>query len=231
MEEDKMTQQNRPPYFFMVALGALWGCSEAVLGMVLKTCASMASGSVMTAVALFFISAAWAVRSRLSGLSVMLAVAVLFKIFDVLLISVPFSHRAVVNPVYAMVFQGLGFCILVSVLKNASESKKGRILLGGGAALFSAVTFIFAGYITGVPACIFKNTGIPLSIVFLPVALGLSMITVPLGYSLGPKMASWWEKRMAVRKAPGFEPLITFGMVALGILMIAAIHLLPIAGR
>jgi len=42
----------------VVMLGAVWGLSEAGLGMGLRSCASFVSGSIMTGVALFFIAAA-----------------------------------------------------------------------------------------------------------------------------------------------------------------------------
>mgnify|MGYP000665945696 CR=1 FL=1 len=43
----------------VVVLGALWGLAEAALGLGLEKCASLASGSIMTGVALFFIGASW----------------------------------------------------------------------------------------------------------------------------------------------------------------------------
>ena len=40
----------------VIVLGAAWGLAEAALGLGLHKCASQASGSIMTGVALFFTS-------------------------------------------------------------------------------------------------------------------------------------------------------------------------------
>ena len=43
----------------ILAMGSLWGLTEAALGVTLRQCASNVSGSIMTGTALFFLAAAW----------------------------------------------------------------------------------------------------------------------------------------------------------------------------
>jgi len=52
---------------FLVVCGSVWGLSEAALGLTLESCAKLVSGSIMTGVALFFISAAWTRTKRAAG--------------------------------------------------------------------------------------------------------------------------------------------------------------------
>ncbi|MFB0519779.1 MAG: hypothetical protein ACETWC_10935, partial [Acidobacteriota bacterium] len=71
----------------IVMLGAVWGFSEAGLGMGLRSCASFVSGSIMTGVALFFIAASWVVTRNILGIALLIVIASLFKMFDALLLS------------------------------------------------------------------------------------------------------------------------------------------------
>ena len=68
----------------IVMLGAVWGLSEAALGMYLKRCASSVSGSMMTGVALLFIAASWILSRRILGVVLLVVIASLFKIIDAL---------------------------------------------------------------------------------------------------------------------------------------------------
>jgi len=62
-----MDRKIRKSYLgIVVMLGAVWGFSEAALGMGLRSCASFLSGSIMTGVALFFIAASW-ILTRSNG--------------------------------------------------------------------------------------------------------------------------------------------------------------------
>ena len=71
----------------MVVFGSIWGLSEAALGMGLRSCAAIISGSIMTGIALFFIAAGWTVSRRIFGMFLMVLMASLFKMFDALLLS------------------------------------------------------------------------------------------------------------------------------------------------
>jgi hypothetical protein len=81
-----MDQKNSKSYIgIVIMLGAVWGLSEAALGMWLRSCASFMSGSIMTGVALFFIAASWILSRRILGVALLIAIACLFKMFDALL--------------------------------------------------------------------------------------------------------------------------------------------------
>ncbi len=173
----------------VVMFGAVWGLSEAALGMGLRSCASVISGSVMTGVALFFIAACWAVSQSLSGIILLIAIVSLFKMFDALLLSLPILHGAVANPIFAFFMEGIAFIIIVSIVKGTLLKKTtGQAMTGGIAALMAANLFPLVKYATGIPACVIAGTGYPLSLYYAYVAVALSLGTVPLGFWAGAKI-------------------------------------------
>lgn len=61
----KPTSLNRLSFVFF--LGSVWGIAECLLGLYLRQCANLISGSVMTAVAILFLAASSQVsRNRLA---------------------------------------------------------------------------------------------------------------------------------------------------------------------
>ena len=170
----------------VVMLGAVWGLSEAALGMGLRSCASFVSGSVMTGVALFFISASWVLSRRMFGVGLLIIIASLFKMFDAFLLSLPIMHGAVANPIFAFIVEGVAFMVLISIInEKLKQNKGGQAILGGMAALLAVNLFPLVKYATGIPACVFPGTNYPLSLYYAPVAIFLSLVTVPLGFWLG----------------------------------------------
>lgn len=171
------------------ALGAVWGLSEAAVGMWLKNCASSVSGSLMTGFAFIFIAASWFLSRRALGVVLLVLVASLFKLFDAFLLSLPILHGAIANPIFAFVLEGAVFLACVALFKKIlSEKTKGKGLLGGAAALGAVGLFPLVKFFTGIPACVVPGTGIPLSIAYAPLAIVLSAFTVPLGFWLGEKI-------------------------------------------
>lgn len=176
----------------VVMLGSVWGLSEAVLGMGLRSCAALVSGSLMTGVALFFIAAGWVVTRRVLGVALLILIASLFKMFDVLLLSLPIQHGAIANPIFAFFTEGGAFLVLVLIIKETTRQKKtGQAILGGASALVAVGLFPLVKFATGIPACVYPGTGIPLSIYFAPLAIALSMVTVPLGFRAGEKFKAF----------------------------------------
>jgi hypothetical protein len=144
----------------VVMLGAVWGLSEAALGMGLRSCAAFVSGSIMTGVALFFIAASWIVSRRILGVALLIVIASLFKMFDALLLSLPLQHGAVANPIFAFLMEGAAFLILISIVSKKTKQKRaGQAILGGMTALLAINLFPLVKYITGIPACVFPGTG------------------------------------------------------------------------
>ena len=175
----------------IIMLGSVWGLSEAGLGIALKSCASMASGSIMTSVALFFIAASWAIIRRILGVILLVAIACSFKIFDALLLSLPLSHGAIANPIFAFITQGFGFIVFISLLQRFFRQDRNKhIATGGASAAFSAGIFPLVKFVTGNPACVYPGTTIPLAIVFAPLAILLSCISVPLGFLAAGKLSA-----------------------------------------
>lgn len=173
----------------VVMLGAVWGLSEAGLGMGLRSCASFVSGSIMTGVALFFIAASWVISKRILGVTLLIVIATLFKLIDAFLLSLPVLHGAVANPIFAFIMEGVAFLVLIAIIsKKLNQKKAGQAILGGLAALLAVNLFPLVKYATGIPACVFPGTGMPLSLYYAPLAISLSLLTVPLGFLAGTQV-------------------------------------------
>lgn len=179
----------KPQWALIGIFGAVWGLSEALLGMWLRSCASFASGSIMTGVAFFFIAATWIVSQRALGVVLLVVIASFFKLFDALLLSLPIQNGAVANPIYAFMMEGAAFLCLIVILHEGLKKKiPGQAALGGISALVAANLFPLVKYVTGVSACVFPGTSYPLSLYYIPIAVGLSLITVPAGVWVGTKL-------------------------------------------
>lgn len=180
-----------PQLSFVIALGAVWGLSEAALGMGLRSCASAMSGSIMTGVALFFIAACWMICQNGWGIALLVVIASLFKLFDALLLSLPVMHGAVANPIFAFIMEAAAFLIIVSLVKDKLfANKTGQAFAGGLSALVAVNVFPLVKFATGIPACVVAGTGYPLSLYYAYIAVSLSFITVPLGILAGIKIRS-----------------------------------------
>jgi hypothetical protein len=190
----------------VVMLGAVWGLSEAALGMGLRSCASAMSGSIMTGVALFFIAACWIVSQNWRGIALLVIIASFFKLFDAFLLSLPILHGAVANPIFAFVMEGAAFLIIVSLVKQTiSKKTTSQALTGGLSALVAVNLFPLVKYATGIPACVAAGTGYPLSLYYAYIAVALSLVTVPLGIMVGEKMRALdtgLVKAMGMKKYP-----------------------------
>ena len=170
-------------------LGSVWGFAEVLMGAGLRTCAHLVSGSLMTGVALFFLAATWVITRNRLLLLLIVMLASLFKLFDAVLLSLPVMHGAIGNPIFAFWLEGLAIIALFTVFKNVKWNKTSqKALLGGGSALIAVALFPLVKYATGIPACVYPNSMMPLSIIFSPVAIAFSAITVPLGFLAGEKI-------------------------------------------
>jgi hypothetical protein len=187
-----------------VMFGAVWGFSEAALGMWVRTCASSYSGTIMTAVALFFIAGSWVLTRSVLGITLIVCIASLFKLFDAMLLSLPVRHGAISNPIFAFFMEGLAFLILILIFSSKLRQKiVGKALFGGVAALLAVNLFPLVKYATGIPACVIPGTGYPLSLYYAPLAVLLSSISVPLGFFAGEKIKALevkWEDLFPGRK-------------------------------
>jgi len=199
----------------VLVLGSLWGLSEAALGMYLRQCASTVSGSVMTGAAFFFMAAAWAVSPRLRTAAVMVGMAAGFKLFDALLLGLPVLHGAVGNPVFAIAMEGAAFALIVSVVSKSIAGKlPGQGLAGGLSALVAVNVFPLVKVVTGVAPCV-TGTSYPLSLYYAPIAIGLSMLTVPLGLRAGALLAAFEVRAWRPRWLSPAAVVLSLGALAL----------------
>lgn len=218
---------NRLPYSFMVILmiGSFWGLAEAALGAGLKACASSISGSVMTAVALFFLSTAWVLSRRIISLVWLLIIVSVMKIFDAWLLSLPIRHGAVANPIFAFWTEALAFLIVLGIMNTSLIEKiGGRALFGGLSALLAANLFPLVKFATGIPACVVPGRNYPLSLYYAPIAIGLSFVTVPLGFWLSGKVLAAEIKPNALVQTKAFRYIASPATFALCLLLIAFLH-------
>ena len=177
-------------------LGSVWGFAEVLMGAGLRTCAHLVSGSMMTGVALFFLATTWIVTRNNLALVLIVLIASLFKLFDAVLLSLPVMHGAIGNPIFAFWMEGLAFIALIVVFRNMKWKKtSSRALLGGGAALIAVAMFPLVKYATGIPACVYPNSLVPLSILFAPVAIAFSAFTVPIGFLAGKKIRTFLDQK------------------------------------
>jgi len=209
----------------IIILGAVWGLAEASLGLGLQKCASLASGSIMTAMALFFIAATWTLTRRYIGLVIAVFLVSLMKMFDAFLLSLPLRHGAVANPIFAFWTEALAFLVIVLVLKETLVRKRsGQAVLGSLSALAAINLFPLAKFATGIPACVFPGTNYPLSLYYAPLAVGLSVLTVPLGFLVGEKIAVAQAKPAALGQTWASRYIVTPAALIVCLLLIAVIH-------
>jgi len=210
----------------VIILGAVWGFSEAALGMWLRSCASMYSGAIMTGVALFFIASSWFLTRKILCLVLLVGIAVLFKMFDALLLSLPLLHGAIGNPIFAFLMEALAFLLLIAVFNPALRQKPGaQAVLGGMAALVAVNLFPLVKFVTGIPACVVPGTGYPLSLYYAPWAVLLSALTVPLGALVGVKLQSAETFFQTSAKFRKLGYLFPSGTLLLGLVVITLIRL------
>ncbi|MGB8953190.1 MAG: hypothetical protein WCC06_11075 [Candidatus Aminicenantales bacterium] len=209
----------------VIALGSIWGLSEAGLGMALRNCASFVSGSIMTGIALFFISAVWKRNPQVLGPVLLVVIASVFKMFDAFLLSLPIRHGAVANPIFAFLTEVLAFIIIVSFAReNLTQKRGGQALLGALAALLAVNLFPLVRFITGIPACVVPGTSVPLSLYYAPVAVGISLITVPFGFWVGEKVKALESTGSSIRRLV-FDRWIAPTAVILSLVLMMAIRL------
>ncbi len=210
----------------LIILGAAWGLAEAALGLGLQRCASLASGSIMTGVAFFFIAAVWVATRRVAGLALTVVMVTIIKLFDAYLLSLPVRHGAVANPIFAFWTEAVAFLLIAAVLKETLIQKRTGQAFGGALSALVAVNlFPLVKYATGIPACVVAGTGYPLSLYYAPYAIGLSLITVPLGFLVGEWIAAAEARQAAFVRSKAYRYLITPAAAALCLLIIVLIRL------
>jgi len=209
------SEKKRMSWIPVLAIGSVWGLSEAALGMALRgVCARFVTGSAMTGMAILFMAITSARLKRMAALLVILGVATLYKLLDALLLGLPVIHGAVANPIFAFYTEIFAFILVFKIMEGRLREKRGgQALMGGMSALVAVNLFPLVKFATGIPACVVPGTGYPLALYYAPVAIGVSAISCPLGFYLGEKMAALEGKTSPAR----FPRLAT-----------AALHIAPL---
>lgn len=190
-----MNSSSLERWSFVFLLGTIWGMAECLLGIYLRQCASSISGSVMTGIAFFFLAAAFSYHRSLLTIALMVGLAGLFKLIDALLLSLPILHGAVANPIFAFFMEGLAFWLIATFFSPVWLRKiLGQVMAGAFMALTASNLFPLVKYVTGIPACVVPGTNYPLSLYYAPVAISLSMFTLPAGLFFGKKLFEMDEK-------------------------------------
>lgn len=167
----------------ILAIGSVWGLTEFAFGMGLQKCATLYTGAILTGISFFWLSFIWSLTRKLLPILIIVGIVVLFKMLDALVLPVAWNHGSILNPVFAFFTIMLGFTLLISLFKKQFQTRQvNRILLGAGAAIIATALFPLVKFASGSPACLYAATNIPLAIYTAPVAVILSMATVPLGF-------------------------------------------------
>ena len=175
----------------VVAIGSVWGLTEFAFGMGLQKCASLYTGAILTGIAFFWLSFVWSISRKYLPILIIVGIAVLFKFLDALLLPVAWNHGSILNPVFAFFTLMLGFMLFSTLFRKGFASLlKHRVMVGAGAAVVATALFPLVKFASGTPACLYAATNIPLAIYTAPVAIVISMITVPLGF----KAAGWYTQ-------------------------------------
>jgi hypothetical protein len=221
----KMDKKNISSYFgIILASGSVWGLAEFAAGLGLQKCATLITGAVLTGISFFWLSFIWSATKRMAPVLMIVAIAILFKWLDALLLQVAWNHGSIMNPMFAFITAMVGFFLVAGIFRNRfSKSPLNRILAGGGAALVATCMFPLVKFATGIPACSFAATNIPLAIYTAPVAIAIAMVTVPLGY----RAASWYngEERQMNQVQPSnfltrlWSPAVFLGCVLVVVLV------------
>jgi hypothetical protein len=186
----------------LITAAALWGVAEAIVGMFLRgSCARTITGSLMTGVALFFCSLGISYMRKTWSPFIMLTIVILFKSLDAFLLHLPFKHGAVANPVFAFITEVCAIIFVVSIVsKKLQHTLYGKSLVGGLSALVAINLFPLVKYFSGIPACVYPGTQYPLALYFAPISIGISLITVPLGFIVGEQLYVFARKQVLSKK-------------------------------
>jgi hypothetical protein len=192
----------------VLTMGSMWGLSEAAMGMHLRgSCARMVTGSVMTGVAIFFMSGALAYSGKRISLIPVLGLAIIFKMTDAFLLKLPLLHGAIGNPIFAFVTEMAALLMVWQILSSKLKSNTGgRAILGGMSALLAVNLFPLVKFATGIPACVVTGTQYPLALYYAHYAIAISAISCPLGMMIGEKLSMAADKSFEKNRMPIFIP-------------------------
>lgn len=180
----------------LLALGSIWGFMETGMGLYLKgVCAFMTTGSIMTGIAIFFFAASFAYSRNIWSIALVFFVATLFKTLDALLLHLPILSGAIANPIFGFFTEALAFIFILTIFNETLKTKRyGQMIFGGVSSLVAVNLFPLAKFATGIPACVYPGTQYPTSLYFAPIAILISLLSCPVGFAVGEKLAALQTK-------------------------------------
>lgn len=225
---DKINQvSSGKKWMIVIALGSIWGLSEAGMGMALRgACARMMTGSIMTGVAVFFMAASYSSSRRMISLLAILGIAAGFKLLDAFLLGLPVLHGAIGNPIFAFYTEIFAFILVWTILDSKLREKKhGRAMAGGLSALVAVNLFPLVKFATGVPACVVPGTSYPLALYYSPIAIALSAIACPAGMAAGEQLLSIFSNSPQKSLIPRLAPVVLRLTPALAIIAVVLLRI------
>jgi hypothetical protein len=175
----------------ILAAGSIWGLVEFAAGLGLQKCAALYTGAILTGLSFFWLTFVWGVTGRILPVIQTVVIVMLFKWLDAFLLQLEWNNGAVVNPMFAFLTAMTGFILVITLFRKRFTGKLSiRILSGGLAALTAMALFPLVRFATGIPACTYAATQVPLSVYTAPAAMVIAMITVPLGF----KVSLWFDR-------------------------------------
>lgn len=176
---------NKTTLQMVLLIGAIWGFFEAALGIYVKgVCGYQMTGSVMTAIAMFFMTVGYSISRKYSSLLYMLFLAILLKVSSAFLLGKPLMGGGVANPVFAFITEALSLALIFYLMVEISKKNVIKNSIFGGLATLLAVNlFPFVGNFTGNPAC--NTNNYPWSLLYAPLSVGLSLVLFPTAIYVG----------------------------------------------
>ncbi len=177
-----------------LAIGALWGTVEIFGGAALKKVGlAPVTGSILAALTSFFLAISIFATERYHFYFITLLVAAIFRIVNSVTWHLPAMHSGFGNPVFGMASEALALFALLVLFRKSIRRGSIQSLVGATYALVAGLAFPAVKIFTGIPACVYKNIPIPLSIIYAPLAMVLALFLFPLGSTFGLQIKRRFE--------------------------------------
>ena len=181
-----MSIKNRQLLVTGVLAGSLWGFSEVVVGAFVKSAALPMRGTLMTAIGVGILFAAFALRRSIAVAAVAVSVTLLIKVICAIYLG---GFDSIINSSLAVALEGSAIVLAVSLLRNIFHNNAFFRSALTGISIFCAGTLF---YIIGshlAPCPYLKSLSAAKFFLHETLLWSLfSAVTAPLGYLVGLKL-------------------------------------------